>query len=174
MVEMIVIALLAIVVVFYTLKVAKKLTYSKSPFGFTGKLKFLDEGKQRGFAFVNTKFKVGATPDAIYETGLFTDTVVEVKARNGRVYDSDIAQAKAGVLAIAHNPKFSTVKHVVVSTNKETVKISVKSPSAIYRELKPLIKIAEKILNGQEVLDTKPQYHKCRSCRHFNRCNPPL
>lgn len=143
--------------------------YPTTPYGFKGKLVFQDEGKKKGFAFVSERFQAGATPDMIYQTGRNKFTIMELKSRNGPVYESDVIQALMGVLA---THKRYNVTKIVIKTNSETESYNVKSPRKVYKDLKPLIQQEIKLQKGKVLLQRKKHKPKCISCRHYSKCNP--
>ncbi|SDH45853.1 hypothetical protein SAMN04488136_116112 [Vibrio xiamenensis] len=147
-------------------------SYPSTPYRFRGHLKFLDEGKTRGFKFINYKYGVGATPDAIYEVTPSVDRIVEIKSRRSGVQPSDIVQAKAGVLAMSGTKGFNRVKAITIKTKFDEVTVPVGTPAKIYRELKPLIRIAQAIKAGKSITAKNKSKSKCSTCRHKEVCRP--
>ncbi|OEE35301.1 hypothetical protein A1QO_00650 [Vibrio genomosp. F10 str. ZF-129] len=167
--------LLAIAIVLFTkfLDFIAALRYSDTPFGFRGKKLFLDDSKsKRGFAFIDKKYDIGATPDAVYETGFREGTVVEIKARYKGIYDSDIAQAEIAVLAMASDPNIPPIKYIVISNKTEQKTLNALSPKKTARKYRKSISLAKRILNGKFVKERNPDKKKCQNCRYFDECKP--
>ncbi|WP_063664913.1 hypothetical protein [Aliivibrio fischeri] len=166
------IALVFCITVFLILKLKKTNNYPQTPYGFKAKLLFLDDGSSRGFAFFNRSLNVGATPDAIYKKRNRKDLMLELKSRKGPVYESDIAQAKAGVLATNGKYAFDQIL-IKTSTHQRFIDLP-RSMKTLEKELMPLIKLARNIKQGKVVTQKNISRNKCMSCRHFKTCNPKI
>ncbi len=136
-------------------------------FGFTGKLVYADQG-QRSRLFINKFFLISAKPDFIYKIGFRKYEVVEYKSRMGKVYESDIVQTKASV--IAARSKFN-VRKALICTKGETLEIDVdKSSAEIYKEIKKETELARKIKSKVYVAECTKDKYKCNSCSMRKHC----
>lgn len=160
----------ALLVALFLLKPWKNNKLPNTPYGFKAKLLFIDDGSIRGFAFYNKKLRLGATPDVIYRKNNNKALMTELKSRKGPVYESDIAQAKAGILATNGKYKFDQI-FIKTSTHQQFIDLP-SSIRALEKEMMPLIKMARDIKIGKRVTQKNISRNKCLSCRHFKKCNP--
>ncbi len=168
------IAVIAVLTLFFAIGfVVRLITYSSTPYGFRGKLLFLDDGSVKGFKYINRKYGIGATPDGVYEIGRNSLQIVEQKSRYKGIYQSDIAQAELGALTIGNHPK-GRVKKATIANRTQTRTFRVPRPAQIYRKYRKEIDIARRIKRGEDILERKPEANKCASCRYFNECRDDI
>lgn len=143
----------------------KKRSRAENKVGITGKLIWLDEGKQTK-PFFNSQFLVVGKPDQIYKTtnGLLA---VEYKSRKGAIYPSDIVQAKCAVLAA--RPQY-IISRVLIKTSSQEKYISLPTNNQkLYNDIKKYLDIARNAKAGAK-LPPLPTKYKCHSCAYKNSC----
>lgn len=164
--------IIVIIGIVFLIAIAKKLfvlifSFRETKFGFKGKLVYADQGI-RSKTFINKLFGIAAKPDFIFKIGKDSYKAVEYKGRNGKVYNSDIAQTKASV--IAARSKYN-ITHAVVHTDSCSQEIDVNKPSKeIYSEIKELVDMTRDIKSKKVVTTCFPNKFKCRSCSMLSHC----
>ncbi|MEZ8959633.1 hypothetical protein AB6E94_19635 [Vibrio lentus] len=143
--------------------------YSKTPFGFRGKLYYIDDQNNRGYAFFNRSLRIGATPDMVYETSPNKLHVVEKKSRQYGIFESDFVQAEMGAIALSENSS-KRVSHVTVSNANQTVTRRVPNAKRLLKKRKDVISMARRIANGEVIEVRKPEPRKCKACRYYDEC----
>lgn len=140
--------------------------------GFDGVVVYADHGKKTA-SLISEKYGIVAKPDFVLrlETGEYA--VVEYKSReNGRLYESDVAQVKASVLAARQ--KFPVTKaFVVAGTQRHEILIKA-DDAALYREIKLLADYVRQADEGDVVHVFAGNIGKCRSCQHKTECMKPI
>lgn len=158
---------LIVVYAFYRLYHLATGTLKPTQFGFKGKLVYSDQGRSSKL-FINKRFGLSAKPDFIYNllNGMFA--LVEYKSRNGRIFQSDIEQTIAGVIAC--RPHYN-IRVAVIQTASERKEINVdKSVEELYEMIKHNVELTRKIKNGLKVDTCYPTKYKCKSCAVANNC----
>lgn len=159
-------ALLALGIVGYLLL---KFVFGKpeNPLGIAGKLIWVDRGRQTK-PFFNRQYKVLGKPDLMYQLDEDGVMAVEYKSRNGRIFESDIAQGKAAALA-ARGAGYD-VRHLLVKTSKTEQRFALpQCNDQLYGDIKEFVKCARSAKRGH-VVTAKPQRYKCRTCAYGQSC----
>jgi len=134
--------------------------------GIKGKLVWTDHGRQTK-PFFNRTFEVFGKPDLMYRTkdGILA---VEFKSRKGRVFLSDIVQAKCASLA-ARGAGYKVTEILVKTAREERYITLLSSDTALFNEIQPRVAMARKAKRGDQV-PSFPEKNKCFSCAHNSSC----
>lgn len=157
-----------IILTFYLIYRFLSDTLKPTQFGFKGRLVYADKGRSSKL-FANKRFGLSAKPDFIYNlmNGVFA--LVEFKSRNGRVFQSDIEQTIAGVIACR---PYYNIRIAVVQTASERKEIDVdKSEDELYEMIKHNVELTRKIKSGKVVTVCYKNTYKCKSCAVAKDCN---
>jgi CRISPR-associated exonuclease Cas4 len=143
--------------------------YKKTPFGFKGKLVYVDKGK-RSATFLNKQYGIAAKGgDFIYLTEHGKYKLIEYKSRKGKVYQSDEAQTIASVLAA--RSRYPIVE-AVIFTESTSKNLNVSGcDEVLYNKIKDAHLLTQQIKNGKPVHTTNAFEYKCRSCSMRKFCN---
>ena len=134
--------------------------------GIKGKLVWTDHGRQTK-PFFNRTFEVFGKPDLMYQTndGILA---VEFKSRKGRVFSSDIVQAKCASLA-ARGAGYKVVEILVKTAREERYITLPRSDTDLFHEIQPKVAMARRAKRGDQV-PSFPERNKCFSCAHNSSC----
>jgi len=134
--------------------------------GIKGKLIWTDHGRQTK-PFFNRTFEVFGKPDLMYRTkdGILA---VEFKSRKGRVFSSDIVQAKCASLA-ARGAGYKVMEILVKTAREERYITLPQSDTDLFHEIQPKVAMARKAKRGDQV-PSFPERNKCFSCAHNSSC----
>lgn len=140
----------------------------KSALGIEGELLFADQGvKSR--AFVSKKYGIRAKPDFLIRLKDGRVALVEYKSRsNGRIYESDIMQAKASVLA-AREVYPVEVMFIKAGTRIQQVPIPRDSDS-LYREVERYAELVRRANKGELIREFCSNQHQCKTCSVQAHC----
>lgn len=169
---LIILAIVTVTVVFTFLFLLKIFSlvfniYKETSFGFRGKLVYADIGRNSRL-FICKVFGLSAKPDFIYKTGRNEFTLVEYKGRAKGVYDSDVAQVIASV--IAARAKYN-IQKAYVQTDFTRKEIIVNKPSVeLYKEISHLVDMTREIESNEIVTQCYPGKIKCKSCSMATHC----
>lgn len=152
-----------IVIVFYLRSTKKP---PANPFNINGVEIWRDRGKQSK-PFFNGKYYVLAKPDHIYQLSNGAKGVVEFKSRYGEVFDSDVAQTLASVLAVrpTHNIKWATIY-----TKNSKKDVSLGSDAEIWQQIKHLHENVLIAKSGKVINEYNPNPKKCDKCAMKLNC----
>lgn len=103
---------------------------TSSPLRVKGKIIYADQGRKSKL-FINRKYGITAKPDFIITTPNGENMMVEYKSRTGRVYQSDIVQLLASVLAARSEMPIHRAVVVTKGTRRE---IELGSDEHIFRK----------------------------------------
>jgi hypothetical protein len=141
--------------------------YKETSFGFRGKLVYADTGRNSRL-FLCKVFGLSAKPDFIYKTGRNEFTLVEYKGRAKSIYDSDVAQVIASV--IAARAKYNTQK-AYVQTDSTKKEIIVNKPRVqLYKEISHLVDMTREIESNKVITQCYPGKIKCKTCSMATHC----
>lgn len=142
--------------------------------GFDADVVYADRGRGTT-SFVSKTYGIVAKPDFVLRFDSGEYAVVEYKSRsNGRLYDSDVAQVKASVIA-AREQFNVTQAFVIVGTERYTVEVD-RSSDKLYREIEILANHARAANAGDDIMVFAKSEAMCRSCavrRDCQRKNTP-
>ena len=135
--------------------------------GIDGKLVWTDRGKNTK-PFFNNYFRVLGKPDLMYKvrSGILA---VEYKSRRGRIYTSDIMQARAAALA-ARGSGYQVIRVLLRTRNQELYIDLPKKDSALFKLIQTNVAVARDAKSGRSV-NPKPTGQKCRGCAYTNSCS---
>ena len=152
--------------VFYRLLLSRS-DQDEDRLGIKGKFIWIDKGRSTK-PFFNTTFQVLGKPDLMYRTGQGV-LAVEYKSRKGRIYNSDIAQAKSASLA-ARGEGYEVSK-ILIKTERDEQYIDLpKSDRSLFEDIKEYVTLARRAKNG-ETMPPDPAVKKCISCAYNNSCD---
>ncbi len=136
--------------------------FKPTPFGFKGKLLYLDKGKASQ-TFINKQYNIAAKGgDFIYLTEQGEHILIEYKSRKGPVYESDVAQTIASVLAAR---SCYPISQAMVITETQSKKINVSgNDDVLYNEIKQFHLLTQQIKQGKAVTRNYAKLYKCKSC----------
>lgn len=141
--------------------------YTDTPFGFKGRLVYKDDGKASA-TFINKHFGISAKPDFIFLTEAGNYRLIEYKSRKGRVYESDIAQTIASVIAARSKYPISEAE---VHTDTQTFKVKLHTDNKrLFEVISKHHALTVKIKRGIKVNECNPSQYKCRSCSMKKHC----
>ncbi|MFT6904806.1 MAG: CRISPR/Cas system-associated exonuclease Cas4 (RecB family) [Oleiphilaceae bacterium] len=141
-------------------------TYPKNRLGIEGELIWVDESKDTK-PFFNNKYKVFGKPDFIYKRRSGA-TAVEYKSRFGKVYESDIVQAKTA--ALAARGAGIKIDQIMIKTERDTQILNLpKRNKDLFIQIEGNIREARKAKLGIR-MNARPNKIKCRACSHKNTC----
>ncbi|MDG1752321.1 MAG: hypothetical protein P8I03_11770 [Thalassotalea sp.] len=142
--------------------------YKDTPFGFKGKLVYLDKGKNSA-TFFNKKYRIAAKGgDFIYLTDDGAYVLIEYKSRKGRIHQSDIAQTIASVLAAR---SIYPITRAIIATETQSKEINVLgSDDVLYNNIKEVHLLTQQIKNGMRVNTYYNAPYKCQSCNMRTYC----
>ncbi|MCE2573859.1 hypothetical protein [Motilimonas eburnea] len=108
-----------------------------------------------------------AKPDHIFQLNDGSKGVVEYKSRYGEVYDSDVAQTLASVLAArtSHNIKWATIY-----TKNSKKDVSLGSDAEIWQKIKHLHENVLIAKSGKVINQYNPNPKKCAKCAMKLNC----
>jgi hypothetical protein len=159
---------LLVIILFGILVIRRLFGTRKDPLGIDGKLIWVDSGR-RTKPFFNNQFKILGKPDLMYKLATGGVLAVEFKSRNGRIYDSDVAQAKAAALA-ARGEGYA-VREVMVKTKGTEQRFTLpKADVALHNEIKNFVEYARAAKKGAN-LKPLPQVMKCKFCAFGPSCD---
>lgn len=159
--------LLAVAVIGYFL-MQRLLRGRRNPLGVDGELIWIDRGRKTK-PFFNRQFRVLGKPDLMYRLNSGGVLAVEYKGRQGRIYDSDVVQAKAAALA-ARGEGYA-VRELLVKTKGTEQRFSLaKADGALFNEIRHFVECARSAKKGAE-LPARPLAAKCRTCAFGPSCD---
>lgn len=134
----------------------------ESALGVDGEILYADQGRQSR-AFVSKRYGIRAKPDFIIRLNDGRVALVEYKSRdNGRVYTSDIVQAKASVLAARTR---YPVEVMFIKTGERLQQIPIpKDSDALYKEIARYVGLARKANSGEMILEYTKNESQCKTC----------
>ena len=109
---------------------------STNQLGIDGSLVWTDQGKTTK-PFFNNDFKILGKPDLMYKirSGVLA---VEYKSRNGRIYNSDIVQAKSAALA-ARGTGYHVTKVLICTKNQKQYFELPKQDLTLYKSIEKYV-----------------------------------
>lgn len=140
----------------------------KSALGIEGDLLFADQGR-KSKAFVSKKYGIRAKPDFLIRLKDGRVALVEYKSRsNGRIYESDLVQAKASVLAarVAYPVEVMFIK---TPTRLQQVPIP-RDSDALYREVEQYAELARRAVKGELIRIFSSNTYQCETCSVKAHC----
>lgn len=157
---------LSIVAFFFLSDYIYRNYFRKNNLDIKGKLIWVDHSKKTK-PFFNSTFKVFGKPDLMYVVrgGVLA---VEYKSRYGRIYESDIVQAKCAALA-ARGDGYKVIKVLLKTSTQERYIPLPKKDKDLYDEIKFFILISRKAKKGDSLPGT-PDAKKCASCAYKHDC----
>lgn len=139
--------------------------------GLEGEVVYADKGS-RTKPMLSKKYGIVAKPDFVVRLLTGEYAVVEYKSReNGRLYESDIAQVKASVLAAREKYPIS-LAYVISGKRHHKIAIS-KNSDEIYDEIHYLAEYVRKASKCRLVHVFTAYPAKCGSCASKNECRKP-
>ncbi len=165
MFEILSIATLVCCGIFFTIKIILFFR-PRNKLGIDGSLIWTDTGKTTE-PFFNHNFKVFGKPDLMYKirSGVLA---VEYKSRKGRIYTSDIVQAKSAALA-ARGSGYHVTKILVRTKTKENYFDLPRNDLALYKEIEVSANHAREAKTGKS-MNASPSHFKCRACAYRMKC----
>lgn len=139
---------------------------TSSPLGVKGKIIYADQGRKSKL-FINRKYGITAKPDFIITTPNGENMMVEYKSRTGRVYQSDIVQLLASVLAARSEMPNHRAVVVTKGTRRE---IELGSDEHIFREISKFVLLARRAQEGEIIKIFSSHPGVCRTCSVANSC----
>ncbi|MDX7766850.1 CRISPR-associated protein Cas4 [Aeromonas caviae] len=137
-----------------------------SPLGIEGKIVYADQGRKSKL-FINKKYGITAKPDFIIATQNGQNVMVEYKSRAGRVYQSDIVQLLASVLAARSEMPIHRAVVVTKGTRREVV---LGSDEQIFKEISKFVLLARRAQEGEIIKIFSSHPGVCRSCSVAHSC----
>lgn len=133
-----------------------------SALGVEGELLYADQGR-KSKAFVSRKYGIRAKPDFLIRQPDGRVALVEYKSRNnGRIYESDIVQAKASVLAAR---EAYPVVAMYIKTKHRLQAIPIPQDSdALYREVERYAELARRAKRGELLREYTHNRNQCKTC----------
>ena len=139
--------------------------------GFDAEVVYADRGRNTP-TLVSKEFGIVAKPDFVLRFDGGEHAVVEYKSRvNGRLYNSDIAQVKASVIAARERFDIS-LAYVIVGDKRHEVDVDFPSDE-LYEQIKPLVKHARAANAGEEIKVFATSEALCQSCAVRRHCQKP-
>jgi CRISPR/Cas system-associated exonuclease Cas4 (RecB family) len=139
--------------------------------GFDAEVVYADRGRST-HSLVSKEFGIVAKPDFVlrFDSGVFG--VVEYKSRSsGRLFNSDVAQVKATVIA-ARELYDVSLAYVIVGGKRHEVDVDFPSDE-LYEQIKPLVKHARAANAGEEIKVFATSEALCRGCAVRRNCQKP-
>jgi CRISPR/Cas system-associated exonuclease Cas4 (RecB family) len=139
--------------------------------GFDAEVVYADRGHATP-SLVSKEFGIVAKPDFVlrFDTGAYA--VVEYKSRSsGRLFNSDVAQVKASVIA-ARELYDVSLAYVIVAGERHEVDVDFPSDE-LYEQIKPLVKHARAANAGEEIKVFATSEALCRGCAVRRNCQKP-
>ncbi|HAT2250158.1 MULTISPECIES: CRISPR-associated protein Cas4 [Aeromonas] len=159
--------LIAFVVFVALLYLARRRSHRPgSPLGIEGKIVYADQGRKSKL-FINKKYGITAKPDFIIATQNGQNVMVEYKSRAGRVYQSDIVQLLASVLAARSEMPIHRAVVVTKGTRREVV---LGSDEQIFKEISKFVLLARRAQEGEIIKIFSSHPGVCRSCSVAHSC----
>lgn len=159
--------LIAFVVFVALLYLARRRSHRPgSPLGIEGKIVYADQGRKSKL-FINKKYGITAKPDFIIATQNGQNVMVEYKSRAGRVYQSDIVQLLASVLAARSEMPIHRAVVVTKGTRREVV---LGSNEQIFKEISKFVLLARRAQEGEIIKIFSSHPGVCRSCSVAHSC----
>ena len=145
-------------------------TLTRYNIGIKGKCIWKDEGKNIK-PFFSHRYHVYGKPDLLYETdeGI---VLIEYKSRGGKIYPSDIAQAKCAALA-ARDDGYNIHSIAVKTVANKHIEVLPESNDCLYEDIEQYIHAARAAKSGS-FLPTAKDPGKCHGCGYKNSCNARL
>lgn len=166
MIDHLLLALLAIAGIAISINFLSK-RFRKNNLGIDGKLIWVDKDRHTK-PFFNKVFEVLGKPDLMYRIsgGVLA---VEFKSRRGRIFDSDVVQAKCAALA-ARGEGYKVIRILVKTSTTERYYTLPKNDKALFDEVKNHVILTRQAKAGSK-MKAKPNQAKCRSCAFKLSCN---
>ena len=159
--------LIAFVVFVALLYLARRRSHRPgSPLGIEGKIVYADQGRKSKL-FINKKYGITAKPDFIIATQNGQNVMVEYKSRAGRVYQSDIVQLLASVLAARSEMPIHRAVVITKGTRREVV---LGSDEQIFKEISKFVLLARRAQEGEIIKIFSSHPGVCRSCSVAHSC----
>lgn len=170
MIDRILLALLLAAGIALLFSLASRLFRSSNHLGITGKLIWIDKGRETK-PFFNNAFGVFGKPDFMYKIkgGVLA---VEYKSRYGNIYQNDIAQAKTAALA-ARGAGYRVIRVLVKTKKLEKYFDLPSSDKALFNEVRHFVSIAKQARLGSS-MKAQPNKYKCRGCAFVETCRHSL
>ncbi len=139
--------------------------------GFDAEVVYADRGRATP-SLVSKEFGIVAKPDFVLRFDMGAYAVVEYKSRSsGRLFNSDVAQVKATVIAARERFDVS-LAYVIVGDQRHKVDVDFPSDE-IYEQIKPLVKHARAANAGEEIRVFATSEALCRGCAVRRNCQKP-
>lgn len=149
--------------------IKKKMRAVEQHLGLYGLVVYADSGPESR-AFISKKYGVLGKPDFIVKLATGEYVVVEYKHRaSGRLYDSDVAQVKATVLAVRSRYKV-TRAFVLAGSSRHEIDIQVKD-AALYKEIKQEVEQVKRAMKGEVLPVYTDKTVRCGSCHNARNCS---
>tara|TARA_R110002167_G_scaffold204404_1_gene408439 strand:- start:6246 stop:6764 length:519 start_codon:yes stop_codon:yes gene_type:complete len=139
----------------------------KDPLGINGKLIWVDRGRKTK-PFFNKEFRVLGKPDLMYKLASSGVLAVEYKSRKGRIYESDVVQAKTAALA-ARGDGYRVSQILVKTKGTQQYFNLPASDSALFQEIQQYVAYTRAAKQGIN-LKALPQRYKCKTCAYSQGC----
>ncbi len=140
----------------------------RDPLGIDGKLVWVDRG-QKTKPFFNKQFRVLGKPDLMYMRASRGVLAVEFKSRTGRIYESDVVQAKTAALA-ARGEGYRVCRILVKTKGTEQYFDLPSSDAALFKEIQQFVAYTRAAKQGVS-LKAFPQRYKCKTCAYSQNCD---
>ncbi len=140
-----------------------------NPFSMYGQLVYADGQSKKSRSFVNKRFGLCAKPDFIFRNEHGTYTLIEYKSRQGKVYQSDIQQTIASVMAA--RTKFNITEAYVHTDNFRMAIDAGKSNAELYSVIERNADLTRDIKSGRQVNITNGSQYKCPTCSMKHKCD---
>lgn len=130
--------------------------------GIECELLYADQGR-KSRAFVSRRYGIRAKPDFLIKLKDGRIALVEYKSRsNDRIYESDIVQAKASVLAAR---EAYPVEVMFIKTNHRLKAIPIPRDSdVLYREILRHVELARRAQRGELLGEYTANVNQCQTC----------
>lgn len=159
--------LIAFVVFIALLYLAQRRSHrTSSPLGVEGKIIYADQGRKSKL-FINRVYGITAKPDFIITTPNGENVMVEYKSRKGRVYQSDIFQLLASVLAARSEMQ---IHRAIVVTKVTRREVELGSDEHIFKEISKFVLLARRAQEGEIIKIFSSHPGVCRTCSVASSC----
>lgn len=159
--------LIAFVVFIALLYLAQRRSHrTSSPLGVEGKIIYADQGRKSKL-FINRVYGITAKPDFIITTPNGENVMVEYKSRKGRVYQSDIVQLLASVLAARSEMQ---IHRAIVVTKVTRCEVELGSDEHIFKEISKFVLLARRAQEGEIIKIFSSHPGVCRTCSVASSC----